>query len=55
MSNDMAEVLNWKWVTFLLCAYGCLKELRPSEPYLYKYQHDYLNFTDAQLNAQVGF
>ncbi|CAD5225719.1 unnamed protein product [Bursaphelenchus okinawaensis] len=45
--------MNWKLTTFLLCGYGCLKELRPSEPYLYKYQHDYLKLSDADLNGRV--
>ena len=28
---------NWKWITGLLCLYGFLKELRPSEPFLTEY------------------
>ncbi|CAD5230606.1 unnamed protein product [Bursaphelenchus xylophilus] len=48
-----SDEMNWKLTTFLLCAYGCLKELRPSEPYLYKYQHDFLHLSDEDLNGRV--
>ncbi|CAD6187052.1 unnamed protein product [Caenorhabditis auriculariae] len=39
--------------TLLLCFYGFLKEFRPSEPYLYEYQHVYLNISEHVLNADV--
>ena len=28
---------DWRLKTFLLCSYGFLKEIRPSEPYLTEY------------------
>ena len=27
----------WLWTTLLLCVYGFLKELRPSEPFITEY------------------
>jgi len=39
--------MSWSGVTFLLCLYGFLKELRPSEPFLTEYLIDknYVNIT----------
>lgn len=39
--------MSWSSVTFFLCLYGFLKELRPSEPFLTEYLIDqnYVNIT----------
>uniref|UniRef100_A0A8R1HNP0 Uncharacterized protein n=1 Tax=Caenorhabditis japonica TaxID=281687 RepID=A0A8R1HNP0_CAEJA len=42
----------WK-VIMLLCLYGAVKEFRPTEPYMYEYQHSVLNMSEQTLNSQV--
>ncbi|KAL6741745.1 hypothetical protein Aduo_014972 [Ancylostoma duodenale] len=44
-----------KWIvtTILLCSYGFLKEFRPTEPFLYQYEHETLNISEHTLNAEV--
>ncbi|KAF1753686.1 hypothetical protein GCK72_020243 [Caenorhabditis remanei] len=42
----------WK-VMFLICLYGAVKEFRPTEPYMYEYQHNVLNMTEHTLNSKV--
>ncbi|EPB75088.1 reduced folate carrier [Ancylostoma ceylanicum] len=44
-----------KWVvtTVLLCSYGFLKEFRPTEPFLYQYEHETLNISEHTLNAEI--
>uniref|UniRef100_A0A1I7TVZ0 Reduced folate carrier n=1 Tax=Caenorhabditis tropicalis TaxID=1561998 RepID=A0A1I7TVZ0_9PELO len=42
----------WK-VMVLICLYGAVKEFRPTEPYMYEYQHTVLNMTEHTLNSQV--
>ena len=56
----------WLWTTLLLCVYGFLKELRPSEPFITEYLiepkwvnitleevtiYDYIFFT---FNIRIG-
>uniref|UniRef100_A0A914WB31 Uncharacterized protein n=1 Tax=Plectus sambesii TaxID=2011161 RepID=A0A914WB31_9BILA len=49
-----AQRLNWKTTTFLLCAYGAIKELRPAVPFLTPYLVSPVkNFTDVQLYSQI--
>ncbi|PIC23627.1 hypothetical protein B9Z55_017263 [Caenorhabditis nigoni] len=42
----------WK-VLFLICLYGAVKEFRPTEPYMYEYQHNVLNMSEHTLNSKV--
>uniref|UniRef100_A0A7E4VBB4 Reduced folate carrier n=1 Tax=Panagrellus redivivus TaxID=6233 RepID=A0A7E4VBB4_PANRE len=49
IDNTMA----WWISTALICAYGALKEFRPTEPYYYNYEHDFLGYSDSQLNNQI--
>ncbi|CCD66319.1 Folate-like transporter 2 [Caenorhabditis elegans] len=42
----------WK-VMVLICMYGAVKEFRPTEPYMYEYQHTVLNMSEQTLNSQV--
>ncbi|CAI2352845.1 unnamed protein product [Caenorhabditis sp. 36 PRJEB53466] len=42
----------WK-VMLLICLYGAVKEFRPTEPYMYEYQHTVLNMSEHTLNSQV--
>ncbi|KAF1754390.1 hypothetical protein GCK72_020951 [Caenorhabditis remanei] len=42
----------WK-VMVLICLYGAVKEFRPTEPYMYEYQHTTLNMSEHTLNSQV--
>lgn len=44
-----------KWLPVLLCLYSILKEIKVGEPFLFKYQTDYLNFTDEQVRSEVKF
>ncbi|KAK6755434.1 hypothetical protein RB195_014040 [Necator americanus] len=43
----------WHTTTILLCTYGFLKEFRPTEPFLYQYEHETLNISEHTLNADV--
>lgn len=43
----------WK-VMFLICLYGAVKEFRPTEPYMYEFQHNVLNISEHTLNSQVS-
>ncbi|KAK0421045.1 hypothetical protein QR680_015038 [Steinernema hermaphroditum] len=45
--------MNWVVVCVILCTYGLLKEFRPSEPYLFLYQNEYLNISADVLNGEV--
>uniref|UniRef100_T1I4G6 Uncharacterized protein n=1 Tax=Rhodnius prolixus TaxID=13249 RepID=T1I4G6_RHOPR len=41
---------NWQKISLILCAYGILKEFRPSEPFVTKYLNNPpMNFTDEQV------
>ncbi|CAJ0590447.1 unnamed protein product [Cylicocyclus nassatus] len=46
-------ISKWKITTILLCTYGFLKEFRPTEPFLYQYEHETLNISEHTLNADV--
>ncbi|VDM84198.1 unnamed protein product [Strongylus vulgaris] len=43
----------WLITTIVLCTYGFLKEFRPTEPFLYEYEHNTLNISEHTLNADV--
>uniref|UniRef100_A0A914DWM1 Reduced folate carrier n=1 Tax=Acrobeloides nanus TaxID=290746 RepID=A0A914DWM1_9BILA len=45
--------MRWYWIVIILCSYGVLKEFRPSEPYLYQYQHENLKISEDTLNGEV--
>uniref|UniRef100_A0AC34RLP8 Thiamine transporter 2 n=1 Tax=Panagrolaimus sp. JU765 TaxID=591449 RepID=A0AC34RLP8_9BILA len=45
--------MKWWTITLILCSFGAFKEFRPTEPYLYNYQHEDLNITDEDLNGKV--
>ncbi|VDL70074.1 unnamed protein product [Nippostrongylus brasiliensis] len=45
--------MRWQLTTFLLCLYGFLKDFRPTEPYLYQYEHVTLNISEHVLNSDV--
>ncbi|KAI6176326.1 Reduced folate carrier [Aphelenchoides bicaudatus] len=45
--------MRWRVIAFILCFYGALKEFRPTEPYLYNYQHDDLNISKYDLSVNV--
>uniref|UniRef100_A0A1I7XIG4 Vitamin K-dependent gamma-carboxylase n=1 Tax=Heterorhabditis bacteriophora TaxID=37862 RepID=A0A1I7XIG4_HETBA len=45
--------MRWQMTTLLLCIYGFFKEFRPSEPYLYEYEHITLNISERILNSEV--
>ncbi|PIO53420.1 reduced folate carrier, partial [Teladorsagia circumcincta] len=45
--------MRWQVTTFILCTFGFLKEFRPTEPYLYQYEHETLNISEKVLNAEV--
>ncbi|CAB3396575.1 unnamed protein product [Caenorhabditis bovis] len=44
---------NYIRTVILLCSYGVLKEFRPTEPYMYEYEHVNLNISEHTLNHQV--
>ena len=46
-------ISNWKLVTFLLCAYGFVKELKPSEAFLNPYLLERTNLTNHELSSSV--
>ncbi|KAI1716057.1 reduced folate carrier domain-containing protein [Ditylenchus destructor] len=43
----------WLVTALVLCTYGMLKEFKPSEPYLYRYQQRNLNISGDVLTAEV--
>uniref|UniRef100_A0A1I7ZTD6 Reduced folate carrier n=1 Tax=Steinernema glaseri TaxID=37863 RepID=A0A1I7ZTD6_9BILA len=45
--------MNWITVCVILCAYGLIKDFRPSEPYLFLYQNQHLNISEEVLNGDV--
>uniref|UniRef100_A0A7I4YSL7 Thiamine transporter 2 n=1 Tax=Haemonchus contortus TaxID=6289 RepID=A0A7I4YSL7_HAECO len=45
--------MRWQVTTFILCTYGFLKSFRPTEPFLYQYEHETLNISEHVLNAEV--
>ncbi|XP_031621423.1 thiamine transporter 2-like [Contarinia nasturtii] len=46
--------MNWYYISLLLCFFGFLKEIRPSEPYVSDYMHEpYRNVTKEELNRYV--
>ncbi|CAJ0939734.1 unnamed protein product, partial [Mesorhabditis belari] len=45
--------MRWWVITLLLCTYGVLKEFRPSEPFLYQYEHVTLNISAEILESKV--
>ncbi|MCP9260547.1 Folate-like transporter 2 [Dirofilaria immitis] len=43
----------WSSVPILLILYGFFKDFKPGEPFLFKYQTNFLNLTEKQLNGEV--
>ncbi|KAK9504491.1 hypothetical protein O3M35_010813 [Rhynocoris fuscipes] len=44
----------WQKISLILCAYGVLKEFRPSEPFVTKYlNHPPMNFTREQISEDI--
>lgn len=45
---------DWSWLLpVLLCLYAILKEIKVGEPFLFKYQTEYLNLTAEQITGEV--
>lgn len=45
---------SWLRISLLLCVFGFLKEIRPSEPFIYEYLiGPWRNITDEQVNQEV--
>ncbi|KAI6223142.1 hypothetical protein M3Y99_01459400 [Aphelenchoides fujianensis] len=45
--------MKWRTIAFILCVYGALKEFRPTEPYLYQWQHEGMGLMAEQLSIEV--
>ncbi|KAI6238798.1 Reduced folate carrier [Aphelenchoides fujianensis] len=45
--------MKWGTIALILCVYGALKEFRPTEPYLYQWQHEGMGLTAEQLSIEV--
>uniref|UniRef100_A0AAF5Q5J0 Reduced folate carrier n=3 Tax=Wuchereria bancrofti TaxID=6293 RepID=A0AAF5Q5J0_WUCBA len=45
--------MTWSTVPILLVLYGFFKDFKPGEPFLFKYQTDFLNLTEKQLNGEI--
>ncbi|VDN24495.1 unnamed protein product [Gongylonema pulchrum] len=43
----------WSLVPVLLVLYGFTKDFKPGEPFLFKYQTDFLNLTEHELNGEI--
>lgn len=41
------------WLPVALCLYAMLKEIKVGEPFLYKYQTEFLNLTDEQITEEI--
>lgn len=47
---------DWTWfLPVLLCLYAVLKEIKVGEPFLFKYQTEYLNLTAEQITGEVDY
>ncbi|KAJ8733805.1 hypothetical protein PYW07_014356 [Mythimna separata] len=46
-------MLPWIQVTLILCAFGLLREIRPSEPFVSEFLLGWKNITEEQLNRDV--
>uniref|UniRef100_A0A914E9C8 Reduced folate carrier n=1 Tax=Acrobeloides nanus TaxID=290746 RepID=A0A914E9C8_9BILA len=45
---------DWTWLLpVLLCCYAVLKEIKVGEPFLFKYQTEYLNLTAEQITGEI--
>lgn len=45
---------NWLIISLVLCMFGFLKEVRPSEPFIYEFLiGEWRNITEDQVNQQV--
>ncbi|XP_063967276.1 thiamine transporter 2-like [Lytechinus pictus] len=53
MTMDPVRERNWLIPTALLCSYGFLKEVRPSEPFLTPYLRGDKNLTEQQVDNEV--
>uniref|UniRef100_A0A915AAJ6 Reduced folate carrier n=1 Tax=Parascaris univalens TaxID=6257 RepID=A0A915AAJ6_PARUN len=45
--------MKWSFTAALLVLYGFTKDFKPGEPFLFKYQTEFLNLTEHQLNGDV--
>ncbi|VDK88132.1 unnamed protein product [Litomosoides sigmodontis] len=45
--------MTWNTVPLLLVLYGFFKDFKPGEPFLFKYQTNFLNLTEKQLNGEI--
>ena len=43
----------WLWTSLILCGFGLLKELRPSEPFVTEYIIDFKNVTSETVIQHV--
>ncbi|VDK50776.1 unnamed protein product [Anisakis simplex] len=45
--------MKWSSIAILLVFYGFSKDFKPGEPFLFKYQAEFLNLTEHQLNGEI--
>uniref|UniRef100_A0A914RMI0 Uncharacterized protein n=1 Tax=Parascaris equorum TaxID=6256 RepID=A0A914RMI0_PAREQ len=45
------KTMKWSFTAALLVLYGFTKDFKPGEPFLFKYQTEFLNLTEHQLNG----
>uniref|UniRef100_F1L3E0 Folate-like transporter 2 n=1 Tax=Ascaris suum TaxID=6253 RepID=F1L3E0_ASCSU len=45
--------MKWSLIAILLVLYGFTKDFKPGEPFLFKYQTEFLNLTEHQLTGDV--
>ena len=54
MFLKLSTMNNWLIISLLLSVFGFLKEIRPSEPFVYEYLiGPWKNLTEAQVNQNV--
>ena len=56
ISNICTAVKERRWLVFLpalLVVYSFIKEAKVADPFLYKYQTEHQNLTEAALNGDV--
>lgn len=46
-------MLNWIKVTLILCLFGLLREIRPSEPFVSDFLVEWRNITNEQLQREI--
>ncbi|KAF7638982.1 hypothetical protein Mgra_00001508 [Meloidogyne graminicola] len=53
LKQNLENNKNYSILPALLCFYSFLKEIKVGEPFLFKYQNEYLNLTSKQITGEI--